>query len=94
MLNLSCQACETPIPHGTPYVTLNYHVEVTEDGFCIDVLDAVMCAVWCLACAPPSGAFAGALRLGPERAGGRSSAARAADPVGEGTGRTPRARGR
>lgn len=50
-MELFCQWCDVPIPHGTTHVTLNYYVE-RSDGTAIDVLEASAFAVWCLECAP------------------------------------------
>ena len=60
-MNMECYGCSRPIPDGEPYVSVNYHIERTQDGIVV-VDQAESFLTTCIDCAPPRQAIAAALR--------------------------------
>ena len=61
---LDCFICRRQIAYGEPYVSLNYHLERTDDGHVINVEQAELLLIACVGCAPAPNAIVDTLRAG------------------------------
>jgi len=59
---VECFFCRRQIEYGEPFVSLNYHVERTDDGRVINVEQAELLLIACLSCAPAPTAIVDTLR--------------------------------
>jgi hypothetical protein len=58
---MACYGCSRPIPDGEPYVSVDYHIERTDEGMVI-VDQAESFLTTFIDCAPPRRVIAEALR--------------------------------
>jgi hypothetical protein len=57
-----CFFCRRQIGYGEPYVSLNYHIERTDDGRVINVEQAESLLIACVRCTPAPSAIVDTLR--------------------------------
>jgi hypothetical protein len=60
-MNMECYGCGRPIPDREPYVSMDYHIERTNEGMVV-VEGAESFLTTCTDCAPPRQAIVEALR--------------------------------